>query len=227
MADFYKVVAPTLKAEGGKSKALTDSAHVDPVPDGSGYHTNKGVTWTAFKALAPKIGYVATPALFYEMPQSLWLKIAKVGYWDTVNCDKVESNAVAYALFTHSWGAGPGTAARFMQSFLNKNGNKLVVDGAFGNASVTALNATVKKNEPSFFTAYINATKKWLTSLPNQEANYAGWTTRMNQMLKDGLDMIKANPVTTASSGGIFFLALGAFIFRKQIKKLFTKSNAN
>jgi hypothetical protein len=37
-----------LKWEGGLSKHPRDSAARHPLPDGSGYHTNKGITWRVF-----------------------------------------------------------------------------------------------------------------------------------------------------------------------------------
>ena len=46
MAD-YRLIIPFIKSkEGGLSKETSDTASADKVPDGSGYHTNKGITWT-------------------------------------------------------------------------------------------------------------------------------------------------------------------------------------
>jgi hypothetical protein len=39
-----------LKWEGGLSKHPRDSAARHPLPDGSGYHTNKGITWRVFRS---------------------------------------------------------------------------------------------------------------------------------------------------------------------------------
>ena len=40
-----------LKWEGGLSKHPRDSAARHPLPDGSGYHTNKGITWRVFRSI--------------------------------------------------------------------------------------------------------------------------------------------------------------------------------
>jgi hypothetical protein len=67
MANYLLFVPVLKKYEGGLSKAKTDTASKNPVPDGSGYHTNKGITWSTFKAMAQTIDYTATPTLFYQM----------------------------------------------------------------------------------------------------------------------------------------------------------------
>ena len=62
------------KWEGGWSKDPLDPAAAFPVPDGSGVHTNIGITWKTFAANAEKLGYAATPKNFKNMPPDIWLK---------------------------------------------------------------------------------------------------------------------------------------------------------
>jgi hypothetical protein len=71
MADFTRIIPIIKQWEGGKSKAKTDRASAFPVPDGSGYHTNKGVTWETFLGSAKKVGYSPTIENFYKMPDSI------------------------------------------------------------------------------------------------------------------------------------------------------------
>jgi hypothetical protein len=57
MADYKNLVPFILKSEGGLSSAQTDNARLNPSPCGNGkngkpYHTNEGVTWSAFKSLS-------------------------------------------------------------------------------------------------------------------------------------------------------------------------------
>lgn len=173
MAD-YKVPIPFIrKVEGGLSKAQTDSARFDPVPDGSGYHTNKGITWGTFKTLAPVIGYSATPKLFYEMPDWLWEKIFKVGYWDQVGGDYIKSQAIANTLADYAWGTGPGTAARRIQKLVG-----VKPDGRIGPASIKAIN---KRKEKELFEALVLDKKNFYLTLPGQQANYKSWSNRLKQ----------------------------------------------
>ena len=106
MADYKIVVPHILKSEGGLSKNPNDNASAYPVPDGSGYHTNKGVTWLTFVNLAPKIGYAVSPKLFYEMPSDLWGQIFKQGYWNQFLGDTISAQAVANMFADGFWIGG-------------------------------------------------------------------------------------------------------------------------
>jgi lysozyme family protein len=98
MANFNQVNLKYIKRwEGGLSKDPKDKASAFPVPDGSGHHTNKGVTWATFTGLASEVGYKATPQLFYNMPDNIWLAIYKIGYWNPVQGDKINSQGIAEA----------------------------------------------------------------------------------------------------------------------------------
>ena len=98
MADYRQITGWIKKWEGGLSKSKSDYASKFPVPDGSSYHTNEGVTWKTFETLAPKLSYSATPQLFYAMPDDVWGKIFKYGYWDVIS----EMRSRARRLLKHS-----------------------------------------------------------------------------------------------------------------------------
>lgn len=175
MADHTKIIPLILAVEGGLSKSLKDAAHVDPLPDGSGYHTNKGITWTTFKTAAPLCGFVAEPSLFYSMPEYVWGSIFKLLYWDKIQGDRINSQAIAETLVDWCWASGPHTATKKMQEFL-----KVPDDGIMGPATLSAINGRSQTNERQFnddFSAYKMA---WYLSLPNQESNYQGWSNRLN-----------------------------------------------
>src|ERR1700690_3252638 len=103
MADYTKIIPLILEVEGGLSKSKADAASADPVPDGSGYHTNKGITWTTFKQAAPACGFIASPELFYSMPEYVWNAIFKNLYWDKISGDKINSQAIADTLVDWAW----------------------------------------------------------------------------------------------------------------------------
>ena len=211
MADYTKMISWIKKWEGGLSKAKTDSASSYPVPDGSGYHTNKGVTWKSFEALAPKLGYTATPALFYKMPDDIWGRIFKVGYWDPINGDNIKSQAIAETLADWAWGAGPGTAIKKLKEFLG-----LPSSYTMDAATLAKVNAPAP-NEKDFLKRLSDYKLKWYTSLPGQSANYSGWTNRLNDLYKTTLGKVGTGTIT-----GIFFLvAVGVVVWQwDNIKKL-------
>lgn len=182
--------------EGKLSKNPNDPAAVDPVPDGSGYHTNKGVTWATFKGLAKQLGYSATPELFYKMPNDIWLKIYKVGYWNPMNADNINSQGIAELLADWAWGSGPGTAARFVQRYLTGKGYKIAVDGRFGPASTKALNDAIKKFGPKqVFDELWNVRLEFLKSLSGWAYFGQGWLNRMKDFYKYGITVL-GNPIT-------------------------------
>lgn len=200
MADYKNIVAHTLYSEGGKSKDPADNAARNPVPDGSGYHTNKGVTWSTFVALSPVIGYKATADLFYVMPTEIWLKIFKVGYWDKVGGDKIKSQAIANMLAQRAWGSGSSKANTMIQQLLNEFGYKVSIDGKTGNGTVSAINLATnnKAKERKLYDALYEKNMAWLRSLSDWPRYKNGWSTRMDKLYNSGLELIKGNPVKTA-----------------------------
>ncbi len=83
MANYKNIIPFIQQQEGGLSKAITDTASAHPVPDGSGYHTNKGITWQTWS------GVFGTGAdsiqRFYNMSEEDWETIYKKYYWDSIN----------------------------------------------------------------------------------------------------------------------------------------------
>jgi len=173
MADHRQITSFIRKWEGGLSKSKNDSASADPVPDGSGYHTNKGITWRTFKSLAPKLGYIATPNLFYAMPDEIWDKIFKYGYWNVIRGDEIKSQAVADTLVDYAWNAGPGRAIQQLQKYLG-----LPQNNRMDNATLAAVN---RANEQALHEGFSKYKEAWYKSL-HQSANEAGWMNRLDDL---------------------------------------------
>jgi lysozyme family protein len=175
MANYKNIIPLIRKEEGGLSKATTDKAHLDPVPDGSGYHTNKGITWSTFKTSAPKCGFVATPELFYAMPDYVWEAIFKHVFWDAIQGDKIESQAIADTLFDWSWASGAFEAIKEIQRFM-----KIAVDGVMGPLTLKWINSIAAANEQRFNDEFSAYKLNWYLSLgPEYEANFEGWKNRL------------------------------------------------
>lgn len=200
--------------EGGLSKLRGDQAAKDPVPDGSGYHTNKGVTWSTFKGLASKIGYVATPKLFYEMPFNIWLSIYKIGFWNPMNADNINNQIIAELLADWAWGSGPGIAARQTQLYLISKGYKIAADGAFGPVSTKALNDLIKKQGAQktyeeIFKYRVNWIKR-LGSNPAYSEFLNGWLNRLSDFYTITKDKVTKNPEIPI---GLVLIGLGALLY--------------
>lgn len=176
MAD-YRLAAPYIEmGEGGLSRATTDTASSYPAPwvykGVTGWHTNRGITYKTFESLASKLGYNVTPDNFFKMPDEVWNKIFKVGYWDPMGADAIKSDALAIYLVSWAWGSGAGTAKSRALSFLRENGVSAttVADG---------INALARKfGEQAALNKMLDYRAAWFRSL-NQPANLKGWLNRL------------------------------------------------
>lgn len=173
--DFVK------KWEGGVSRNPADSAAADPVPGiyngKTGWHTNKGVTWTTFKSLSQKLGYSATPELFFLMPDDIWKKIAKNGYWDPFMLDTLPKTRVAYCIFTWAWGSGVGGAARELTKF-QKNKMGILINNNT-HAEIVANFKTSFMSDEQLFGMLCDEREAFFRGL-NKPQFLQGWLNRLN-----------------------------------------------
>lgn len=209
MADHRNRVSGLLFDEGGLGKDLRDNASRNPVPDGSGYHTNKGVTWGAFVQLSKKLGYQATPELFYKMPKDIWLKIYKIGFWDAVKGDQIKSQAIADMVSDIGFNSGPGRAAQLAQRACNNLGYKprLPESTTFGPLTLEALNkeSNTKIKERQLLLELGKVRMDFFRSLEDWPTFKNGWTTRVENLVTQGLKIIGKPKIA-----GLFFLGAAA-----------------
>jgi lysozyme family protein len=225
MANFLAVVPFIQKAEGGMSRATSDTASKRPSPwlykGQGGWHTNKGITFTTFKEMAPKLGYQVTADNFFTMPQKIWMPIYKVGYWDPLKLDKLNSQIMAHAIYDFGFNSGTGGAKRQMINWLKKDHN-LTVNTT--DEIIAAINKLTQSGDKSVFLNFIDFRKRFYKSL-NQPKNEKGWFNRMDELAKLGLsttsNAIKNAGTTvsenkTTTGGTLFFLILTAAAFYKR-----------
>ncbi|MBS1489694.1 MAG: hypothetical protein JSS93_04140 [Bacteroidetes bacterium] len=193
MANYREIIPFLLRAEGGLSKAKTDKASVDPVPDGKGFHTNKGITWSTLKKFQPRLNVSQEKliAIFYAMPQQVWEMVFKFGYWDAVKGDQIKSQAVADTLVDWAWASGSVTAIRKLQQFM-----QLPINGRMDTLTLQRLNSV--SNEADFVKSFSGFKKQWYLSLPNQSANYEGWAKRLDRLYESVKTKVKENSTNIA-----------------------------
>jgi len=135
MAVYTKIVSFIKAKEGGLSSTTTDTASKNPSNCGKGsnglpYHTNKGVTWSTFKGLSSKLGYSASCDNFVKMPDDIWGKIYKDGYWNPMQGDRIKNQAIANTFVEMAWGSGVGSntsskgAIAYLKNFFKSKYNK-------------------------------------------------------------------------------------------------------
>lgn len=214
MANYLLIVPHIFQREGGLSKNPNDNASAYPVPDGSGYHTNKGVTWKTFTDWASRLGYTATPALFYQMPTTIWGKIFKLGYWDKIWGDNLNSQALADMFVDGTFIGGGFKQIRAVQNFLNTQGYNLVADGLMGPNTLAAINTytKTKAREKELLDIAFNNQMAHFQSLSDWATFKNGWTDRFQSLYTNGLSLIKKKG--SVAVGLVALVAVGFFTYK-------------
>ena len=188
MANLSLAIPYIMKWEGGLSRAATDSASKNPSPyeynGKTGWHTNKGITWATFKDLALKLGYAISAVNFLQMPEFVWRKIYENGYWLPMQCDKIESEAIATAIVDYAWAFGFTGAKKRIVAWIKKDFNITV------SSMSQVANFLNKQPESVIFKKLIEHRKQAFNNL-NQPKNIKGWLNRMNDLEVFGNGLIK------------------------------------
>lgn len=170
-----------LKWEGGLSKHERDSASKHPVPDGSGYHTNKGITWRVFKSIYGSSQESINR--FYRMTHDDFRGVYKI-YWNAVKADLISSQILAEYVTDFAWGSGVAGSTRQIQRWLNSEGFNLVVDGKFGNQTVNAINKLIQDKGECLVFESLNAHRRaFLRTLRDFNVFGKGWLNRLDDFV--------------------------------------------
>jgi lysozyme family protein len=219
----YKNIVPFIKkSEGGISSEPKDSASKNSSPCGkkNGYpiHTNKGITWATFKGLASKGGYSATCDNFLKMPDDVWFKVYKVGFWDEVQGDRIQNQAIANTFVEMIWGSGLGSISRgtgtlgWLNSFFKKNYNQNLT-------SITQMVNFVNKldNEgktPELFEK-LNDFRATKYKNLNQPAFTKGWLNRLNSFYILNKPYAISKTTKTTITLGVILIIAGVTLYYK------------
>lgn len=167
--------------EGGLSRNAADSASAFPAPwtykGLTGWHTNKGVTYKTFVGLAAKCNYAVTAENFFNMPNDIWDKIIKVGYWDQWYLDKLTSQAIAVLILDFAWGSGVNGSFQSIRKYLESKGTP--VNSQL--EAVKELNKLSLFNEEKTFLELIAHREKFFRGLASFSSFGNGWLNRLNK----------------------------------------------
>jgi lysozyme family protein len=174
MTNYLKMVPFIKKWEGGISKDTRDQCSKDPLPDGSGYHTNKGICWMTFKAVFGS-GPDAVKK-FYTMSDEDWGLVYKGLFWDAMKADQIKSQKVADIIVHWAWGSGASIPTKTIQKIVG-----VTVDGKIGPKTLEAINgmdeevlvAKLKERNYAFF--------EGLVVQPKYSMYRKGWFNRLNE----------------------------------------------
>jgi lysozyme family protein len=223
MAVYTKIISFIKDKEGGLSSATTDTASNNPSNCGNGkngkpYHTNKGVTWSTFKGLSSKLGYSASCDNFLKMPNDIWGKIYKDGYWNPMQGDRIKNQAIANTFVEMAWGSGVGSNTstrgaiaylkRFFKSKYNKDFDTItqIVD------YVNELDEQGKT--PELFEKLYDFRKSLYQSF-NQQSNLKGWINRLDAFYVLNKPYAISTKEKSTVAVGILLIVAGATLYYK------------
>jgi len=165
--------------EGGKSKALTDTASKNPAPGSGGVHTNKGITWTTYYNNGKGHGYKPSVPDFLKMSDKRWLQIFDSCYWDPMHGDKLmlRDPSLAFFVVQFAWGSGTGGAeiqlAKFQRQKMGVVDSNITKSEIANNFVLDPMPTAVR------FKQLIDFKAAYFKSLA-QPANLKGWLNRLN-----------------------------------------------
>ena len=111
--------------------------------------------------------------------------IYKKGYWDKMKCDDIPSG-LDLCLFDFGVNAGPGRAAKFLQSMIGTT-----VDGGIGPNTLAKLEEYIRENgEHEAVNKYQEMRQKYYENLSTFATFGRGWTRRVEETTKLALDLI-------------------------------------
>ena len=188
MADFRKILPHVDKWEGG----------LVFIPEEKQY-TNRGIQWTTFKALAPKLINLPNPTLddLKKLTQAQWEAFIQY-FWNvaTVN-NQVNNQRAAELMFQAFWGSGR-TGIKVMQRALN-----VTPDGQVGPVTVKAINSNPKAPEVLYH-ALESFYRMLASDKPERYGRFLkGWLNRLSELKPD-----KAAALGIILIGSIFLLYL-------------------
>ncbi|MBE7648329.1 glycoside hydrolase family 108 protein [Tenacibaculum finnmarkense] len=178
MANYPTFQKKIQRAEGGYQKLKTDSGNYNSLKQLVG--TNFGVSAKVYER---NIGRPPSIADMKNITQQIAHTIFKNQFWDSINADKITSQAIAETFADHAINASPKRATIIMQRTLNNAFNKkLLIDGIAGAKTITAINSVDAKE---LFNAYSQARKSYYSSLRDCKHFCNVWHRRVDELATD------------------------------------------
>lgn len=181
--DYIKVCK---KWEGGLSRLTSDKASKYPCPTPyngkTGWHTNKGITYTAWKR---KFGTGADNR-FFIMSDEDWFKIFDEMYFSKVRGHEYKLINIAAIVTGFAWGSGIKQAGVTLQTALRNLGFTVAIDGSIGPKTIEAAN---KANQIILFDELMRLRIEFFRKIgaPGKPNNVflKGWLNRANDYIKE------------------------------------------
>ncbi len=213
MAKFDPVWKATDNFEAGYQNMPADAGNYCPAKGKAGSQligTNHGTSAIGY---AQYFGTCPTVSQMKALPESTSKAIAKKQYWDQVQGDKINSQAIAHLIFDITYGgsSGPLQVRQAINAIKGKGTVSEFTSFTLSDKEVDLINSIPEK---TFFNKLVSIRKNWLIGNTYQE----GLTNRINKLvniyastLKEGIATVNKHfiPITIISlviATGIFLI---------------------
>lgn len=146
-------------------------------PDDPGGMTNLGVTKRVWEEW---VGHPVDEKAMRALTPADVGPMYKAKYWDKIKGDDLP-NGVDYVVFDAAVNSGPGRAAKWLQACVG-----VEVDGGIGPKTLAAVNAF---DANQLVEDYAKRRLSFLMDLPHWKTFGKGWSRRVAEVQKTGLDM--------------------------------------
>lgn len=148
-------------------------------PNDHGGETMRGITWTTFKSVAPKIGIPATRERFYKLDDNDFRAFVK-HFWDISKADKLNPSIGAFVT-QFRWG-GPGRIPMFFNAIFQEKG---ITDRVPASTYLTESNIkNINKLDSTWLFNRLHSLRiaqhKSQAQKPGQSGFKDGWINRAN-----------------------------------------------
>ena len=152
------------------------------------------------------------------MPDDIWGKIYKDGFWNPIQGDRIQNQAIANTFVEMAWGSGVGsnTSSRGAIGYL-KNFFKSKYNKSFDNITqiVDYVNELDNNGQtPELFEKLYDFRKSLYTSF-NQPSNLKGWFNRLDAFYLLNKPYATSTKTKTSIAVGVLLIVAGATLYYK------------
>jgi hypothetical protein len=160
----------------------------------------------------------ATLPAWIKMPDDIWGKIYKDGFWNPMQGDRIQNQAIANTFVEMAWGSGVGSntstkgAIAYLKNFFKSKYNK-----SFDNITqiVDYVNELDDSGQtPQLFEKLYDFRKSLYTSF-NQPSNLKGWINRLDAFYLMNKPYAISKKEKTSIGLGVLLIVAGVTLYYK------------
>ena len=163
--------------------SINEGAYQKHPNDRGNYNSNGDLVGTKFGISGPVLEEwrnmeVISELDMFNLPKNEAEEIYRRNYWPPIMGDQIENQKNAEFIYDHAVNTGIGRTRKLVQQVLISLGEKIELDGIFGNLTIQSLN---KVDSNIFFEEFKNERIKYYKSISNgrNRVFLDGWINRV------------------------------------------------